>query len=119
MSETTREVTAEKDTSKQTQPGQEFPAGDGHPSASTNGSSIGDTVSSGFEDSDVDPVVVETTGEKKRKRKRILYIGAAALIILIIAGTAYWLYARQYESTDDAFIQADITQVSPKVSAYV
>ena len=26
---------------------------------------------------------------------------------------AYWLYARQYESTDDAFIEGDIVQVIP------
>jgi membrane fusion protein (multidrug efflux system) len=36
-----------------------------------------------------------------------------------LAGLGYWLYARQYESTDDAFIDGDIVQVSPKVSAYV
>jgi membrane fusion protein (multidrug efflux system) len=31
----------------------------------------------------------------------------------------YWQYARQYESTDDAFIQGHIIQISPKVSAQV
>jgi len=40
-------------------------------------------------------------------------------VVLIFGGVSYWLYSRQYESTDDAFIDADITQVSPKVSAYV
>lgn len=119
MSEETREVTAHGDAGRQIQSDQGFPGGDGHTSASGNGSSIGETVSSGFEDSDMDPVVVETTGEKKRKRKRILYIGVVAVIVLVIAGVAYWLYARQYESTDDAFVDADITQVAPKVSAYV
>src|SRR6478672_1943826 len=119
MSEKTREVTADGDTDQQTQTDKGFKAGDGHTSASGNGSNISESVSSGFEDSDMEPVVVGTTGEKKRKRKRILYIGAAALIVLIVAGIAYWLYARQYESTDDAFVDADITQVSPKVSAYV
>src|SRR5436305_14948566 len=113
MSEKTREVTADGDTDQQTQTDKGFKAGDGHSSTSGNGSSIGDSVSTGFEDSDMDPVVVETTGEKKRKRKRILYIGAAALFVLAIAGIAYWRYARQYESTDDAFLDATITQVSP------
>src|SRR5207245_405895 len=103
----------------QVQSDQGFPDGNGNASSSTKGSSPTDSVTSGFEDSDVDPIVVETTGEKKRKRKKILYIGAAALFVLIIAGIAYWLYARQYESTDDAFVDADVTQVSPKVSAYV
>src|SRR5512147_1707132 len=111
MSEETREVAAHGDAGRQIQSDQGFPDGDGHTSASGNGSSMGETVSSGFEDSYMDPVVVETTGEKKRKRKRILYIGVVAVIVLVIAGVAYWLYARQYESTDDAFVDADITQV--------
>lgn len=66
-----------------------------------------------------DDVEVESTPAKNGKRKRILYIGAAVVLIGAIVGTMYWLYARQFESTDDAFIEADITQVSPKVSAYV
>ena len=70
-------------------------------------------------DHDEDNVEVESTPAKNGKRKRILYIGAAVVLIGAIAGTMYWLYARQFESTDDAFIEADITQVSPKVSAYV
>ena len=119
MSEKTREASTGTDTNKETQPSQEFKDGNGNTPVSGNGAAIHESVSSGFEDSDMDPVVVETTGEKKRKRKRVLYIGAAALIVLIIAGIGYWLYARQYESTDDAFVDADITQVSPKVSAYV
>lgn len=55
-------------------------------------------------------------GSKKRK---IFFIGAGVLVLGLILGTGYWLYARQYESTDDAFIDGDIVQVSPKVSAYV
>jgi membrane fusion protein, multidrug efflux system len=54
-----------------------------------------------------------------RRRRRFLIIGASAVILIAVAGTIYWLYARQYESTDDAFIDGDIVQISPKVSAYV
>jgi membrane fusion protein (multidrug efflux system) len=46
----------------------------------------------------------------------------AALIVLLIAavfGIRYWLYARNHESTDDAFIDAHVTAVSPKVSGYI
>ena len=81
------------------------------------------------EESDFEPGQVETEAdnddqpveqvEKNGKRRRILLIGAAVLLLGMIAGVAYWLYARQFESTDDAFIDGDITQVSPKVSAYV
>ena len=53
-------------------------------------------------------------------RKR-LYIGlaVAAAAILIACGVLYWLYARQFESTDDAFIDGYMSQVSAQVAAKV
>ena len=36
-----------------------------------------------------------------------------------ILGLLYWLHARQYESTDDAFIDGHVVAVSPKVSGIV
>jgi membrane fusion protein (multidrug efflux system) len=53
------------------------------------------------------------------KRRKMFIIGGIAALALAVAGVFYWLYARQYESTDDAFIEGDIVQVSPKVPAYV
>jgi len=41
------------------------------------------------------------------------------LLVGIIIGVRYWLYARSHESTDDAFIDGHIIQVSPKASGYV
>lgn len=63
----------------------------------------------------------ETTVEDapKKSRKVPIIIGASVLIVAAVVGTIYWLYARQYESTDDAFIDGDVVQVSPKVAAYV
>jgi membrane fusion protein (multidrug efflux system) len=63
-------------------------------------------------------------GERPRKTplyRRPAFLIAAVLIILVGAflGVRYWLYARSHESTDDAFIDAHITQVSPKVSGYI
>ncbi|MEP7074962.1 MAG: efflux RND transporter periplasmic adaptor subunit [Acidobacteriota bacterium] len=54
-----------------------------------------------------------------KRRKRIFIIGGVGLFVVALIGLVYWLYARQFESTDDAFIDGDIVQVSPKVSAYV
>jgi membrane fusion protein (multidrug efflux system) len=42
-----------------------------------------------------------------------------ALVILIVAGIAWWLYARQYESTDDAFIDARIIPISAQASGAI
>ena len=57
--------------------------------------------------------------QKSSKRKMPFVIAGAVLLVAAIGGIAYWLYSRQFETTDDAFIDADIVQVSPKVSAYV
>ncbi|MGI9034781.1 MAG: efflux RND transporter periplasmic adaptor subunit [Pyrinomonadaceae bacterium] len=56
---------------------------------------------------------------KKKKSKLPFIIGGAILLVAAIVGFLYWLHARQYESTDDAFIDGDIVQISPKISAYV
>jgi membrane fusion protein, multidrug efflux system len=64
--------------------------------------------------------------EHEHPRKRPLYkrpaflIGAAVILLLgLFFGIRYWLYARSHETTDDAFIDGHIIQVSPKVSGYV
>lgn len=63
--------------------------------------------------------VVEAPERPNGKRRRNISIGVGVLLVAIIGGLVYWLYARQYESTDDAFIEGDIVQVSPKVAAYI
>src|SRR5437588_3528948 len=57
--------------------------------------------------------------EHEHARKRRLYkrpgflIGAIVLVLLAaFFGIRYWLYARSHESTDDAFIDGHIVQVS-------
>ena len=68
-----------------------------------------------------DPAVttVEAPVVTNGKRRRNLSIGIVVLLIVSVSGLIYWLYSRQFESTDDAFIDGDIVQISPKVSAYV
>jgi membrane fusion protein (multidrug efflux system) len=60
------------------------------------------------------------------KSKKSLFRRPLALLVLaivIIGGVAggiwYWSYTRQFETTDDAFIDAHITTVSPKVAGLV
>src|SRR5205809_2502834 len=64
--------------------------------------------------------------EHEHVRKRPLYrrpaflIGASLILLLaILFGVRYWAYARSHETTDDAFVDGHIIQVSPKVSGYV
>ena len=53
--------------------------------------------------------------------KKILFwlIGLAILAVLITAGVLYWLHARHFENTDDAFIDGHMSQVSAQVAAKV
>ncbi len=53
--------------------------------------------------------------------KRVLRAGIPAIVLLglIAAGTLYWLDARHFESTDDAFVDASTTQVAPRVAGQV
>lgn len=53
------------------------------------------------------------------KRRGVIIIAAVVLVLATIFGVRYWLYARSHESTDDAFIDGHIIQVSPKASGYV
>jgi membrane fusion protein (multidrug efflux system) len=54
--------------------------------------------------------------EKKLFLKRF---GIFALIALIIGGITLYIYSSHYESTDDAFIDAHIIPISPKVAGQV
>lgn len=72
---------------------------------------------------DDDAAVDELPAGRKKKpfyrRPRVLIVAAVLLIIGAIFGVRYWLYARSHESTDDAFIDGHIIQLSPKVAGYV
>ncbi len=39
--------------------------------------------------------------------------------LLAIAGGVYWLHARHFEDTDDAFIDGHVIPISPQISAIV
>jgi membrane fusion protein (multidrug efflux system) len=53
-------------------------------------------------------------------RRPAYVIGAVVvLLIVVLFGVRYWLYARSHESTDDAFVDGHIIQVSPKASGYI
>ena len=46
-------------------------------------------------------------------------LGVAALAAAVIFGHRYWTVGRFFESTDDAYVQADSSTIAPKVSGYV
>ncbi len=58
-------------------------------------------------------------GEKKESvfRKPLFWIILIVVVVTIaITGTLWWLNARKYESTDDAFVDAHIVRIAPQVA---
>jgi len=53
------------------------------------------------------------------KRPGVLLIAAIVLLLIIIFGGREYLYARSHESTDDAFIDGHIVEISPRVAGHV
>jgi membrane fusion protein, multidrug efflux system len=56
--------------------------------------------------------------KKPGRLRRVLgiTIGGIVLIALIVGGTLYWLNARHFETTDDAFVDAYTTQMASRVA---
>jgi membrane fusion protein (multidrug efflux system) len=64
----------------------------------------------------------ESKGESKvgiKRKRRILIWLIPAVIILLIGGLLYWRYTSGHVSTDDAFIEAHISPISPRVGGTV
>jgi membrane fusion protein, multidrug efflux system len=58
-------------------------------------------------------------GDRLRQHWMLTTIGLIALVVCLVIGVLYWLDARHYESTDDAFVDARSFSVSAKVGGYV
>lgn len=59
------------------------------------------------------------TTKSPGKKQRVLAIAAAVLVVVAIGGTLWWLHARQYVSTDDAFIDAQVVRIAPQLAGVV
>jgi membrane fusion protein, multidrug efflux system len=62
------------------------------------------------------------TNKPKRKplnRKVALTVGIVIAGVLALVALFWWLHARHYESTDDAFIDAHVVQIAPRIAGQV
>lgn len=63
------------------------------------------------------PALPQNEPTLKRRLRAPLMIAAPALIL--IAALAFYLHGGRYESTDNAYVQAGMVQISPSVSGHV
>ncbi|HEX4174065.1 MAG TPA: HlyD family secretion protein [Acetobacteraceae bacterium] len=58
--------------------------------------------------------------EPPHRRRPLIYALAGIVALAVIgAGVAYWLQSRNYETTDDAFVDGYVTQIAPQVAGTV
>lgn len=61
----------------------------------------------------------EDNGSAKQTRAKRFRIFAGIVAVAAVGGGAYWLLTHNHETTDDAFIQADVIELAPQVSGPV
>ena len=66
------------------------------------------------------PVVIDSGHSKRSTRRKALTILAAVVVVGGLAWAAYeWLVASHYESTDNAYVQGNVIQITPQVGGTV
>ena len=67
------------------------------------------------------PAAPAVKPRKPRAKRKIALLGVTLAVLLAGAayGVYYWLYLSHYESTDNAYVQANVVQVTPQVSGTV
>ncbi|MGH6878049.1 MAG: HlyD family secretion protein [Rhizomicrobium sp.] len=61
----------------------------------------------------------QKSGMDPRKRRRFIIIGAIVLVVIAIVAVVWWLISRNYEDTDDAYIDARIVHLSTQIQGRV
>jgi membrane fusion protein (multidrug efflux system) len=56
---------------------------------------------------------------KKKRRRFLVPAIVVAILALVTSGTLYYLHARHFETTDDAFIEGHVIAISPRIAGQV
>src|SRR5829696_554504 len=62
---------------------------------------------------------IETETESPKRSRLPIYVVSGIVALCLIIGVSWWIYARQFEKTDDAFIEGNISLISPKIGSHV
>jgi membrane fusion protein (multidrug efflux system) len=83
----------------------------------------GGSRNSGGESAEGDQDEKNDSDEHKKKgllqRPVLLIAGGAFLLIAIVGGLIFWLNSRNYQSTDDAFVDTHIVRLAPQIAGRV
>ena len=67
-----------------------------------------------------EPAATESKRPKKNKLRRLVPLAiGAVLAVALVLGVRFYMHARAFESTDDAFLDAHVVGVSTKIAGYV
>jgi membrane fusion protein (multidrug efflux system) len=61
----------------------------------------------------------QKSGMEPRKRRRFIIVAAIVVVVIAVIGLVWWLIARNYQSTDDAYIDARIVHLSSQIEGRV
>src|SRR5580698_3797123 len=61
----------------------------------------------------------QKSGMEPRKRRRFIAVAAIVVVVIAAVAVAWWLLARNYENTDDAYIDARIVHLSTQIEGRV
>ncbi len=62
------------------------------------------------------PAAEKDTPQDTRRKRRFFLVLLCVIALVLVVAYLWWLHARNYESTDDAFIDAHLVHVSPQIS---
>ncbi|MEF7612306.1 HlyD family efflux transporter periplasmic adaptor subunit [Aquincola sp. MAHUQ-54] len=54
-----------------------------------------------------------------RRRRGLLLLGAAVVLVGAAWGVHHWMVARHFENTDNAYVQANVVQITPQIGGTV
>lgn len=54
-----------------------------------------------------------------RRRRGLLLVSALSIFMALGWGAYEWLVARRYESTDNAYVQGNVVQITPQIAGTV
>lgn len=61
----------------------------------------------------------QVPAEDSGRKNKMKLLALAGAVLAVVAGACYYLYARAYESTDNAFIDGSVVQISPRVPGQI